>query len=34
VRWLVAGAVLLWLLAAMTLVAARWVDPPTTAVHI
>jgi monofunctional biosynthetic peptidoglycan transglycosylase len=34
VRWLVAGAVLLWLFAAMTLVAARWVDPPTTAVHV
>jgi len=26
--------VLLWLLAALTLVAARWIDPPTTAVHI
>ncbi len=25
---------LLWLLAALTLVAARWVDPPTTAVHV
>jgi len=25
---------LLWLLAALTLVAARWIDPPTTAVHI
>ena len=24
----------LWLLAALTLVAARWIDPPTTAVHI
>jgi monofunctional biosynthetic peptidoglycan transglycosylase len=24
---------LLWLLAALTLVAARWIDPPTTAVH-
>ncbi len=24
----------LWLLAALLLVAARWVDPPTTAVHI
>ena len=29
---LVAG--LLWLGAALTLVAARWVDPPTTAVHV
>ena len=26
--------VLLWLLAALTLVAARWIDPPTTALHI
>jgi monofunctional biosynthetic peptidoglycan transglycosylase len=26
--------VLLWLLAALTLVAARWINPPTTAVHI
>jgi monofunctional biosynthetic peptidoglycan transglycosylase len=26
--------VLIWLLAALTLVAARWIDPPTTAVHI
>jgi monofunctional glycosyltransferase len=34
VRWLVVGVVLLWSLAALTLVAARWVDPPTTAVHI
>jgi monofunctional glycosyltransferase len=24
----------LWLLAALTLVAARWIDPPTTAVHV
>ncbi|MGC1492486.1 MAG: monofunctional biosynthetic peptidoglycan transglycosylase, partial [Candidatus Acidiferrum sp.] len=28
------GVVLLWSLAALTLVAARWIDPPTTAVHI
>jgi membrane peptidoglycan carboxypeptidase len=34
VRWLVIAGVLLWLLAALTLVAARWFDPPTTAVHI
>jgi monofunctional biosynthetic peptidoglycan transglycosylase len=34
VRWLVIAAVLLWSLAALTLVAARWIDPPTTAVHI
>jgi monofunctional biosynthetic peptidoglycan transglycosylase len=26
--------VFLWLLAALLLVAARWIDPPTTAVHI
>lgn len=24
----------LWLMAALTLVAARWIDPPTTAVHM
>jgi monofunctional biosynthetic peptidoglycan transglycosylase len=34
VRWLVVGVVLLWSLAALILVAARWIDPPTTAVHI
>ncbi len=34
VRWLVIGVVLLWSLAALTLLAARWIDPPTTAVHI
>ncbi|MFZ0800087.1 MAG: monofunctional biosynthetic peptidoglycan transglycosylase [Terriglobales bacterium] len=34
IRWLVIGAVLLWSLAALILVAARWIDPPTTAVHI
>jgi monofunctional biosynthetic peptidoglycan transglycosylase len=34
VLWLVIGLVLLWSLAALTLVAARWIDPPTTAVHI
>ncbi|MFY9560436.1 MAG: monofunctional biosynthetic peptidoglycan transglycosylase [Terriglobales bacterium] len=34
VRWVVIGAVLLWSLAALMLVAARWIDPPTTAVHI
>jgi len=33
-RWLVIGAVLLWSLAALILVLARWIDPPTTAVHI
>src|SRR5512135_3702416 len=34
IRWLVIGAVLLWSLAALILVAARWIDPPTTAVHM
>jgi len=34
VRWLAIAAALLWLLAALTLVAARWIDPPTTAVHV
>jgi monofunctional biosynthetic peptidoglycan transglycosylase len=34
VRWLVIAAVLFWSLAALTLVALRWIDPPTTAVHI
>src|SRR5229473_1963592 len=33
-RWLVIGVVLLWSLAALSLVAARWIGPPTTAVHI
>jgi monofunctional glycosyltransferase len=33
-RWLVIGAVLLWSIAALVLLAARWIDPPTTAVHI
>ena len=34
IRWLVIGLVLLWALAALILVAARWIDPPTTEVHI
>jgi monofunctional biosynthetic peptidoglycan transglycosylase len=34
VRWLAIGAVLVWSLAALILLAARWIDPPTTAVHI
>jgi monofunctional glycosyltransferase len=34
VRWLVIGTALVWTLAALTLLAARWIDPPTTAVHI
>jgi len=33
-RWLGLGVVALWLLAVLMLVAARWVNPPTTAVHI
>src|ERR1700734_3216879 len=34
IRWVVIGVVLLWSLAALILVAARWIDPPTTAVHM
>jgi monofunctional biosynthetic peptidoglycan transglycosylase len=34
IRLLVIGVVLLWSLAALTLAATRWIDPPTTAVHI
>jgi monofunctional glycosyltransferase len=34
IRCLVIGVVLLWSLAGLILVAARWIDPPTTAVHI
>jgi monofunctional biosynthetic peptidoglycan transglycosylase len=34
VRWLGIGVALLWSLAVLLLVAARWIDPPTTAVHI
>jgi monofunctional biosynthetic peptidoglycan transglycosylase len=34
IQYLVAGVVLLWSLAALNLVAARWIDPPTTAVHL
>ncbi len=34
ILWLVIAAVLLWSLASLILLAARWVDPPTTAVHI
>lgn len=32
--WLLAAAAGLWLLCALLLVLARWVDPPTTAVHM
>ena len=34
VRWFLLGLALLWSLAALILVAARWIDPPTTAVHM
>lgn len=34
VLWLIVAATLLWLVAALVLVAARWMDPPTTAVHM
>ena len=34
VRWLVIGAVLVWSLAVLLLMASRWIDPPSTAVHI
>jgi monofunctional biosynthetic peptidoglycan transglycosylase len=33
-RRLAIGVVLVWSLAAMLLLAARWIDPPTTAVHM
>ena len=33
-RWLAIGLGLLWSLAALILLSARWIDPPTTAVHI
>ena len=33
VRCCVLGVALLWSLAVLILVAARWIDPPTTAVH-
>ncbi len=34
VRWILVGAALLWSLAVLILVAARWIDPPTTVVHL
>jgi monofunctional glycosyltransferase len=34
VRWFLIAAAILWSLAALTLVAARWIAPPTTAVHM
>ena len=33
-RWILLGAVLLWSFAVLLLVAARWIDPPATAVHL
>ena len=33
-RWFVIGVALLWSLAVLILVAARWIDPPTTAVQL
>lgn len=34
VRWVGLGVAGLWSLAALLLVGARWIDPPTTAVHV
>jgi monofunctional biosynthetic peptidoglycan transglycosylase len=33
-RWLGLALAAMWLLAALTLVGLRWIDPPTTAVHV
>lgn len=33
-QWLAIGALLAWSLAALMLLLARWIDPPTTAVHM
>jgi monofunctional glycosyltransferase len=33
-RWFLIGLALLWSLAVLILVAARWINPPTTAVHM
>lgn len=33
-RWFLLGIVLLWSFAALLLISARWIDPPTTAVHM
>jgi len=33
-KWIALSVLSLWLLAVLTLVAARWIDPPTTAVHM
>jgi monofunctional glycosyltransferase len=34
VRWFAIGVASIWLLAAFSILAARWVDPPTTMVHV
>jgi monofunctional biosynthetic peptidoglycan transglycosylase len=34
VLWLLIGVAAVWSLAVMNLLALRWIDPPTTAVHI
>jgi monofunctional glycosyltransferase len=34
VQWFLIGVALLWSLAVLILAAARWIDPPTTAVHM
>lgn len=34
IPWFVISLAMMWLLAAFTLLAARWIAPPTTAVHI
>jgi monofunctional glycosyltransferase len=34
IKWLLLGLALLWSLAVLILVAARWIDPPTTTVHM
>ncbi|MGA8301853.1 MAG: monofunctional biosynthetic peptidoglycan transglycosylase, partial [Terriglobales bacterium] len=34
IQRLLIGILLLWSLAALTLASLRWIDPPTTAVHI
>ena len=34
IRWVSIGVAVLWLFAALMLVAARWINPPTTAVYM
>jgi monofunctional biosynthetic peptidoglycan transglycosylase len=34
VRWAALALISLWLLCVLSLVAFRWIDPPTTAVHV